>query len=175
MSELRIQQVDRAADAVLRNLFEHYMHDMAEWFGFDTREDGSYAYPTEQLWDQGCDVFLAFAELVPVGFAVVSDTGARADAESSRDLKEFFVVRRHRRDGIGEAFARHVWDQYPGSWLVRVYQGNQPALPFWRRVVGTYTGGKFRESHPHVNGRDWTYFAFTSAPAEATTAGSTAT
>lgn len=168
---LRMQQVDRSADPVLRNLFEHYLHDMAEWFGFDTREDGAYGYPTDQLWDQGCDVFLAYSALVPVGFAIVNGAGARVPGATGRDLKEFFVVRRYRRDGVGDAFARHVWDQYPGPWLVRVYQGNLTALPFWRRVVADYTGGNFRESQHRADGRDWTYFTFDShaAPRSAAT------
>ena len=32
----RIARVDRTADDVLGNLFEHYLHDMAQWFEFDT-------------------------------------------------------------------------------------------------------------------------------------------
>ncbi len=111
---VRIVRVDRSADAVLRNLFEHYMHDMAEWFGFDTGEDGAYAYPTEDVWAEGCDVFVGYLGKIPVGFALVDDAGSRVPGTSARDLKEFFVVRRHRRGGIGMALARHVWEQYPG-------------------------------------------------------------
>jgi hypothetical protein len=53
-----------------------------------------------------------------------------------------------------------VWDQYPGPWLVRVYRGNVPAVPFWRRVVADYTGDQFRESVQTVDGREWSYFWF---------------
>jgi predicted acetyltransferase len=164
-----MQRVDRSADAVLRNLFEHYMHDMAEWFRFDSREDGSYGYPTEQFWDHGCEVFLVYSALVPVGFAVVDSAGTRAPGPGARDLKEFFVVRSYRRDGVGQRFAHYVWDQFPGPWLVRVYLGNVPALPFWRRTVDAYTRGRYHESEQQSNGRDWRYFTFTSG---ATTAAS---
>jgi len=158
---LRMERVDRSADPVLRNLFEHYLHDMAEWFGFDTEEDGAYAYPTENVWEHGCDVFLAYADRIPIAFALVDQAGSRVPGSTGRDLKEFFVVRRHRRDGVGEAFARHVWDQYPGPWLVRVYRGNVPAIPFWRKAITDYTGGDFHE-RPHYgdDGREWSYFTF---------------
>jgi predicted acetyltransferase len=155
-----MQRVDRASDEVLGNLFEHYMHDMAEWFEFDTNEDGAYSYPTHKVWDQGWDVFLAYSAATPIAFALVGSAGSRLPGSSTRDLKEFFVIRRHRRDGIGAAFARYVWDQYPEPWLVRVYRGNVPAVPFWRRVVADYTGDQFRESVQTVDGREWSYFWF---------------
>lgn len=163
----RMQRVDRSADPVLRNLFEHYLHDMAEWFGFDTNDDGAYAYPTEQIWEQGCDVFLAYSAVTPVAFALVQPAGSRVPGPDARDLREFFVIRRHRRAGLGKAFAAWVWDQYPGPWLVRVYRGNLPAIPFWREAIQEYTGGRFRESVQDLEGRAWSYFTFTSEGAAA--------
>lgn len=160
-STLRFEQVDRSADRVLGNLFEHYLHDMAEWFEFDTAEDGAYAYPTENLWNNGCDVYLAYAAAVPVAFALVDDAGHRAPQPGTRDLKEFFVIRRHRRSGVGSMLARHVWDRYPVPWLVRVYQRNRPAVPFWRQTVAAYTEGRFDEqTHIGDDGKEWVYFTF---------------
>lgn len=160
-SAVRIVRVDRSSDRVLRNLFEHYLHDMAEWFEFDAEEDGSYAYPTQDVWAEGCDVFIAYSGKTPIGFALVGDAGSRVPGASARDLKEFFVVRRHRRGGIGTAFARHVWEQYPGPWLVRVFYGNRPAVPFWRTVIDEYTGGRFHEQERvGDDGRVWLYFTF---------------
>ncbi len=158
---LRIEQVDRTHDRVLRNLFEHYMHDMAEWFGFDSEDDGSYSYPTGNVWDQGSDVFIAYAGTKPVAFALVDDAATRVPGSGGRDLKEFFVVRRHRRSAVGTTVARRVWDTYPGPWLVRVYRPNKPAVPFWRQVISDYTGGQFNE-HLHImdDGREWCYFTF---------------
>lgn len=157
----RFERVDRGADRVLRNLIEHYLHDMAEWFEFDTGEDGAYEYSTDEVWDAGCDVFLAYVGDIPVGFALVADAESRVPGANARDLKEFFVVRRHRRSGLGTRLARHVWDAYPGAWLVRVYQGNRPAMPFWRRTIDDYTGGRFREeARTGADGRAWSYFTF---------------
>ena len=166
---IRMQRVDRSADPVLQNLFEHYLHDMAEWFGFDTQEDGAYSYPTGQIWDQGCDVFIAYSAVTPIAFALVDSAGSRVPGSKARDLKEFFVVRRYRRDGVGKAFAAYVWDQCPGPWLVRVYQGNRPALPFWRNVIAEYSAGEFQENLFDAEGRAWSYFTFTARGARSTT------
>ena len=160
-ADFRIAAVDSGAQPVLGNLFEHYLHDMAEWFEFDTEEDGAYRYPAGKCWDDGGVVYLAYSGRVPIGFAIV--TAAESPVETSTlDLKEFFVVRRHRRNGVGQAFAIHVWNRHPGPWLVRVFRGNRPALPFWRWCVADYSGGRYREVERQSNGKTWSYFTFRS-------------
>jgi predicted acetyltransferase len=159
--DFRIDAVDASAAPTLVNLFEHYLHDMAEWFGFDTEQNGAYGYPAQKCWDNGAVVYFAYAGGVPIGFAIV--TAAESPVETrTLDLKEFFVVRRHRRSGVGRAFANTVWDRHPGPWLVRVYRGNLPALPFWRGCVADYSGGRFRELERESNDKLWSYFTFRS-------------
>lgn len=159
-ANFRVNRIDRSSDAVLANLFEHYIHDMAEWFAVDTKPDGRYAYPTETIWERGLDVFLAYAGEIPIGFGIVGSAQAWSGEVKRRDLHEFFVIRRYRRHGVGQALANHIWDKYPGPWLVRVLQGNLPALPFWRGIVAEYTGTKYREEVRAVDGRPWSYFSF---------------
>ena len=156
----RISQEDPRSARVLGNLFEHYLHDMAEWFDFDTREDGAYSYPVETCWEDGNAVFFAYAGAIPVGFALVSSAEMWTGDKHGHDLKEFFVVRRYRRSGVGTALARHVWEAHTGSWLVRVYQDNRPALPFWRAAIAAYAGGQWDEEARTVDDKLWSYFRF---------------
>lgn len=146
---------------VLGNLFEHYLHDMAEWFEFDSNADGSYDYPASACWADDGAVFVPYSGAVPIGFAVVTRATSSVATEC-RDIKEFFVVRRYRHNGVAEALAHHVWDRYPGPWLVRVFQGNRPALPFWRRTIDAYTAGRYREDSREANKKTWSYFSFRS-------------
>ena len=44
LGNVEIQPLQAAEEAVLGNLFELYLHDMAEWFGFDLGADGRYGY-----------------------------------------------------------------------------------------------------------------------------------
>jgi predicted acetyltransferase len=155
-----IRRVDRSQAPVVDNLLELYCHDMAEWFLVDAHEDGRYAYPAEEVWNDGVDVYLARLDRVPIGFALVGSAEPYVGDPSVKDLDEFFIVRRHRRGGLGQALATHVWNAYPGQWLVRVFQGNRPALPFWRAAIGRYTGGGYSEEERDVNGRRWSYFRF---------------
>lgn len=158
--DIKILRVDRSHDPILRNLLEFYLHDMAEWFEFESGEDGKYTYATEKLWSDDHAVYFAYAGSIPIGFGLVQPAEPYIDAPGAKDLEEFFVVRRHRRSGVGRAVAAHIWDANPGGWLIRVYQGNLPALPFWRGAIAAYTRGEFREEVRAVKDRPWSYFTF---------------
>jgi len=78
--------------------------------------------------------------------------GAYFAGEGTRDISEFFVLRRHRRRGVGTEVARRVFDRYPGKWEVTQLTRNVDAQAFWRRVIGDYTGGRYDEL-PRPDGR----------------------
>jgi len=164
--KLIMLKIGPESDGVLRNLFEHYMHDMAEWFKFDTEPDGRYSYDTSAgVWDRGCEVYLAKIGDSLAGFAIIGDAREWLGDIDARDLREFFVIRRFRRTGIGQGMARCLWNQHPGGWLVRVFEANVPAVPFWREVVAGYTDGAYVEERRVVNDRPWRFFRFESSHA----------
>lgn len=162
--DVRFERVEATAAPVLENLFEHYLYDMAEWFGFDTHEDGLYHYPAQASWEDGREMHFAYAGALPVGFARVGSAADWIGDPAARDLQEFFVMRRYRRQGLGRAFATHVFGCYPGAWLVRVFRGNRPALPFWREAISAYTGGELAEAERTVDDKVWSFFTFVSRP-----------
>jgi len=45
-SNLLLSKIGLESEVLLRNLFQYYLHDMAEWFEIDTQADGSYSYDT---------------------------------------------------------------------------------------------------------------------------------
>ena len=53
------ERIDRSQDTILRNLYEHYVHDMSEWLGIDTRDDGAFGVDTTPCWQDDCAVYLA--------------------------------------------------------------------------------------------------------------------
>ena len=152
-----VVRTDRSSDSVLRNLFEFYLHDLAEWFKFDQLPDGRYTQSTDPYWQNGHDVYLLYSAEIPVGFSLVGPAEASPD---TKDMHEFFVVRRHRREGIGQEFAEHIWRLHPGPWLVRVYSANEPAVPFWRKAVSEFTVGDYAEETRLRDGEPWSYFSF---------------
>lgn len=159
---LSIVHAEYEQDSILRRLFEFYLHDLAEWFRFDQLPDGRYTDSTGRYWLEGHDVYLLYAEDIPIGFGLVGPAEEWLPGLDARDMTEFFVVRRHRRSGIGEEFAETLWRSHDGGWLVRVFQPNEPALPFWRDTISSFTGGRFDEEIREKNDQLWSYFRFQS-------------
>lgn len=118
---------------------------IARWFG------DRYAYPL---------VILHGTERV--GFAMVArnQPSARPDMPEYR-MAEFFVGRSFRRLGIGRSAVQLIFSRFAGSWEVMEYMRNPGAVTFWRRVVATYTQGRYRERVTNGEVRQW----FDSRPA----------
>jgi predicted acetyltransferase len=133
---------------------------MAEWFRFDTDADGRYAYDMTRHWERGDRAYLARVDGVLAGFALVGPAPAWLADPTACDVEEFFVIRRHRHSGVADRLARTIWDAEPGRWRVRVFEGNVPAVPFWRRIIGAYTNHTHTEERLFNNDRHWVVFAF---------------
>jgi predicted acetyltransferase len=146
---LAISRIGPESDILLRNLFEHYCHDMSEWFDVDTLGDGSYSYDTAPFWAGAHEVYLARVGESIAGFAVIGLVG-------TWDVREFFVLRKFRRRGVGKQMAALVWNEHPGEWLVRVLEANAPAVLFWRTAIS----GSYQEEQRIIDGRSWIFFRF---------------
>ena len=162
-SHLSISKIGPESQIVLRNLFEHYIHDMSEWFGMDTQADGSYSYDTSTIWENGYDAYLAKVGDSLAGFALIG-SAVKWGSVGGHDVHEFFVLRRFRRSGCGHRMATLLWNERPGEWLVRVLEANAPAVLFWRTAISSHSRGSHKEETRMVNGRPWRFFRFVSKP-----------
>jgi len=81
-----------------------------------------------------------------VGFArVVRPLPTQAQPRIDYRLAEFFVTRARRRLGIGQTAVQLILSRFAGRWEITEYLRNASAVSFWRRVVGSYTHGKYTE------------------------------
>ena len=140
---LFISKIGPESDVLLRNLFEHYAHDMSEWFEIDTKADGSYSYDTSVVWKRGHNAYLAKVDDSIAGFAIVGSAGEWLGDSDAFDVHEFFVIRRFRRRGFGQRMATLLWNELPGEWLVRVLESNTPAVFFWRTAIASHSQGSY--------------------------------
>ncbi len=155
-----VERADASANALIMNLFEFYLHDMAEWFLFDVGDEGNFRYDMSKHWARGDEVYIARCAGKLAGFALVTLAKNVVPDSAGYDVEEFFVVRRYRHTGAGEVLAKAIWDIHPGQWLVRVYEGNLPAIPFWRKIISRYTNDRHIEERRIVNNKAWAYFHF---------------
>ena len=163
-SDLVISKIGPESDVLLRNLFEHYCHDMSEWFDLDTEADGSYSHDTASIWAKGCDAWLAKIGTSIAGFVLIGSGAGWLGDIGAQDVHEFFVMRRFRRVGVGRKMATLIWNEHPGEWLVRVLEANAPAVLFWRKAISAYSLGSCREEQRLIDGQPWRFFRFVSNP-----------
>jgi predicted acetyltransferase len=69
------------------------------------------------------------------GFALLN-TASHSGQPLDHNMAEFFIVRKHRRGGIGTAAARTIFHGRPGIWEAAVARRNPGGLAFWRNAVG---------------------------------------
>ena len=163
--DIAIDTVPIDGKPVIDNLLQLYIHDFSEFGGFDVDERGRYAYSRLDLyWTEANRFpFLVRVDGKLAGFALVyvEKEGEQPVAR----IAEFFVMRRYRHGGVGRQAARLLWTALPGTWTVRVSEGNTPALAFWTRVVAEFSEGRAslstRPGEPHA----WRVFYFETAAA----------
>jgi len=131
----------------LANLLQLYSYDWSELNSIDVGNDGRFDdYPIDAYWrDDWRHPFLIRVDGKLAGFALVSGQSRLTGANCVYDMAEFFVMRRYRRNGVGLAAASALFDRFKGPWEVRQRPSNVVATAFWRRAIGNYTNGNYRE------------------------------
>jgi len=155
--------------ALLSHLLELYLHDLSDIFSIDVGPDGRFGYDRLALYFEEPErrfPFVIRADGHPAGFALVTRGSPVTKDPADLDIAEFFVMRRYRRSGVGRAAAFQLWDRMPGHWIVRVSEGNQRGLPFWRSVISEYTGERFSASTLPGTPHPWCVLTFGSRPEE---------
>jgi predicted acetyltransferase len=154
----------RADEPVLRNLLELYVHDLSEIFPqARVGPDGRFGYAHLPLYFSEPErrfPFLIRAGGDLAGFALAMRGSPATDAPDDLDVAEFFVLRGHRRAGVGREAAPLLWDRIPGRWVVRCSFANRAGLPFWEGVIGAYTGGAFDARELPGSPNPWRVFSF---------------
>ncbi|OLD78166.1 MAG: hypothetical protein AUG87_02180 [Candidatus Rokubacteria bacterium 13_1_20CM_4_70_14] len=151
---VEVGEARREDTPVLRRLMQLYLYDLGTIDGWDIGDDGLYGIEAriEGFWtDPNRRSFLVRVDGKLAGFALVRD-GAHFAGDGTREISEFLILRRYRRRGAGERVARRVFDMFPGRWEVTELGSNVEAQAFWRRVIGRYTGGRFKDV-PRPDGR----------------------
>lgn len=141
--ELRIATpADRPA---LQRMLELYQHDLSDLWDQDIDEHGEYGYALD-LYGQrpGCRAYVVCVAGRYAGFALVTPDVILPGGDHW--MAQFFIMKKYRRRGIGEAVATRLFDAWPGRWQVGQMPLNRPAVAFWRGTIGRYTGGRYTET-----------------------------
>jgi len=151
MADVTLEAAGPERRETLDNLFQLYVHDFSDFMAagkqVDVREDGRFPPypPLSAYWrEPDHEVMLIRVGGALAGFALVNAV-SHSGLPLDHAVAEFFVVRKHRRAGVGFAAAMQTVRARPGQWEMAVARRNAAALPFWRRVASAIAGSAVEE------------------------------
>jgi predicted acetyltransferase len=149
---------------ILANLLELYAHDFSELRDLQLGPDGRFGYERLPLYwsEPGRHPFLVSLDGEWAGFVLVQQGSVVSGDAAIWDVAEFFVVRGHRRCGIGTQMAHDIWRRFAGPWEVRVLESNVAASNFWERAISAFTGRVVVPALFKSGDERWKVFAFQS-------------
>jgi predicted acetyltransferase len=133
---VRIVEVEAAQRGTLSNLFQFYEYDFSEIEGARVGDDGRFHH-LEDAESEHAYFIQVGKDLA--GFTLVNRKESRVvEGEAVWWMEEFFVMRSHRRAGVGGQAAHLVVARHPRIWEVTETPNNAAAIAFWRRVLAKY-------------------------------------
>src|SRR3954464_6384285 len=141
------------------NLYQFYLYEYTGFTTWDVQADGRYHDPdfADGFTAPNRSLFFAKVDGKLAGLAIVDDhTGENLDYTML--LREFSVMRKYQRHGIGTQFAVGLFNRFPGRWHVGQLLSNKRAIAFWRKVIGDYTGGNYTETELTEKGENMHLF-----------------
>lgn len=149
--ELRDARRSAADREWFTNVFPLYLHDLSEfgltYYALDERGIWIPDHRPSWLEDDDDHPLLIVESGRRVGFALVNQAPS-PHVQPGMDFRmsEFFVLRQHRGRGIGRRAVFALFDRFRGKWEIAELPRNEPAIAFWRRVIGEYGGGRHHET-----------------------------
>jgi len=134
----------------LSHVYPLYLHDLSEFDHkfYQLDERGRWEPDHLQFWltDETAHPLVMRTDGNSVGFCFVGKVPFKYMSPGmDYHLAEFFILRRFRRMGLGKRAAFAVFDALPGWWELEEIPANTGAITFWRKVIGEYTNGNFKE------------------------------
>lgn len=160
-SQIKLITAGAGDKPLLRNLLQLYQHEISEFTGADPDAHGIYDYPdldhyftAEGRTQEGRLPILIRIDDTVAGFGLINNFSLLAPrTKDTRHLADFFILRKWRRQSIGKAVVKEIFDSYQGYWEVKQRREHEGAQRFWRIVIQEYTNGGYKEAD--LNDERW--------------------
>ncbi|MGC4038993.1 MAG: GNAT family N-acetyltransferase [Chitinophagaceae bacterium] len=136
---------------VIKNLLQLYIYDFTEYIDMNVDENGLFKLHVDlnEYWtEEDKHAYLIKQEGKYAGFALVKMVILPTRHHS---IAEFFILKKYRKKGIGQAVAEKIFDSHPGEWEVHQTENNVAAQKFWNSVIARYTDSNY--SDHFLNGK----------------------
>ncbi|HBM66283.1 MAG TPA: GNAT family N-acetyltransferase [Pseudomonas sp.] len=124
--------------SLIRNLYQFYCYESSDWEQEDVEADGRFYIHEEHLqryWqDDGWGAYLVLVDGFIAGFVLVERS--ELPGIDAQELADLFILKKYRRQGIGQAVALQLLGG-EGDWLLRCYAQDLPAVAFCNAVLAS--------------------------------------
>ena len=139
---VRVDPASPAERALIEGLAQFYIYDFSEMeppgstdFAFDAAGGFGPLPYLDTYWDEygRVPLLIRVGEEI-AGFALIN-THSHQGGSVERNMGEFFVARKFRRQGVAAEAVRLILARYPGRWEAAVVARNVAAQAFWPRAI----------------------------------------
>lgn len=145
ISNAKIVTASQQDKCILQRMLELHQHDLSPFSQADLNNHGEFGYTyLDHYWvETNRHPYLIRIADTLVGFALVNSHCYLPQSQYS--MAEFFILKRCRRQGLGQTLAHQVFDQHSGIWEVRQLPGHTQAVLFWQQVLKRYPATNSKE------------------------------
>lgn len=117
-------------EAQLTAMLAPYFHEIAPEIGIDPIKRAQ-----QMLHRKDVTAFWIQKDESRIGFALVLNL-----PDDRRELSEFCISPKYRRQGLGQAAARLILQEFPGRWRMGISAGSPQAAGFWGTCLSLMPG-----------------------------------
>ncbi|MFS0727976.1 GNAT family N-acetyltransferase [Paenibacillus sp. 1P07SE] len=152
--QIKLIDAPQSDKSVFRNLMQMYLYDTSEFNGKDPDKHGFFDYSElDHYWtevgrtEEGRIPILIQINDKLAGFMLINRFSLLIPRDpATRNLADFFIMRKWRGKRIGRVVVKEIFDMLPGHWEIRQEQENIKSQQFWRTVIGEYTNESYKET-----------------------------
>jgi predicted acetyltransferase len=142
--DLELRKAQACDFPALQQMLELYQYELSDVWPQDADSEARYGYNLERHRQaKRFHAHVALNGSQYAGFALVAP--AAVTRREGSWMEQFFILKRYRRAGVGNALAEHVFRSHPGAWEVGQMPANLAAQAFWRYVIAKFTSGAYIE------------------------------
>lgn len=139
MMDVHIKKADFGDQAILKNMYAFYLHDLSRYTNaLDINDDGTYEFDAFGLiWEkEGMEPYFIIADGRLAGFFLL----LRAPFLEKADycVNDLFIYNAFRRKKAAESAIKLLFNGFKGTYYIEQLKQNDPAVRFWKKIYQDY-------------------------------------
>jgi len=131
----KIKKIVKSNTPLIKSLLVDYLTELS--IISKTNIDTNYTYLDTYFTDKNRSAYFFYLNDKIIGFGFINDyciinTNKKA-------IAEFYIKKEYRKQGLGETFARKLFELHNTSWEVKTNINNKNANLFWKKIITKYS------------------------------------